>query len=196
MLRLEAKAWPSGSRGKIARREDIVMESQPQPHSTSYEIGPDSGVTTSMRLLRAGLEVVGLCVMWVVLSFVMEEVLPSFRSELPLTRAWWNRVLFTGIFWSILMVFFAAYRSRRERYSLTIEPDRIVRDWNKNRRTYYKDSSVISPSDVLGIEQPRAFGRTRGLLLRTKYQRIFIPIRHPQYSEIKSKLEEWQVQHS
>jgi hypothetical protein len=112
---------------------------------------------------------------------------------MPLARAWWGRVLFTGIFWSIVMVLFGAYRTRRERYSLRIEPDRITRYWNKGSRTYYEDSSVIPRSDVLGVEEFRAFGRIRGLVLKSKYQTMFIPIRHPQYSEIKNKLEEWQA---
>ena len=88
------------------------------------------------------------------------------------------------------MVLVGPFRERRERFSLKIEPDRLIKYWNE--RSHYTDSGVISRSDFLRLKEVKLFGRVRGLAVRSKYY-LFIPARHPQYSEIKNKLEDWQA---
>jgi hypothetical protein len=155
--------------------------------SNFYRIRRDDYGTRALRTWSILREMLILVVLWALLASLLDLFIPYFRSEVtPFgSHQWLIRNVITGALWAVFMVLWRV-SGRNPEFDLEIRPDRIVRSWGR-------DSSEVYPQELSGFREHRNFGRLRGLGVRSEHHYFFIPARHPQYTEIKQKLEQWKL---
>jgi hypothetical protein len=153
-----------------------------------YKINRDDYGTRTLRVLGVVREMLILVFLWTLFSFLFERFIPFFRSGSPQydSHQWLIRTVVIGTLWSIFMLLWGNSR-RNPEYEIEIGPDRIV----KRQGT---DSFEIYRQELSGFREIRTFGKLRGFIVRSKHHYFSIPPRHPQYAEIKQKLEQWKLQ--
>jgi hypothetical protein len=163
------------------------MEASSGETPSLYKIKRDDYGTRTLRILGVVGDMLLLVVLWTLFSFLFERFIPFFRSGSTAygSHQWLIRTVIVGTLWSIFMILWRV-SGRNPEFDLEIWPDRIV----KNRG---KDSGAIYHGEISGFREFRPFGKLRGFGVRSKHHYFFIPARHPQYTEIKQKLEQWKL---
>jgi hypothetical protein len=161
--------------------------------STFYKITKAHYGKLAFRVLGFVLEMLTMAALWILASFLLERFIPFRNGSLVETpHQWFIRSAITGALWAVLMTLWSASR-RNQECEVEIRPDRVIKYGTR-------DTDVIYSEELSVFREVRRFGRVRGFALMPKRQQwfrphyLFIPARHPQYAEIKERLEIWQAQ--
>lgn len=159
----------------------------PGTDSTFYKVTRDDYGTGSARMLGTAAEILMMVTGWVILSFLLERFVPFFR-DVASPHHWLEQTTITGAIWAVLMVLSPISR-RNEEFEFEIRPNRIVKYGRRNTGVIYYDEPSV-------FREVRRFGRVRGFAVISKRQRwnpsyLFLPARHPDYTDLKQKLEIW-----
>ena len=175
------------------------MTNRPDAESTVFQIKKEDYGSESSKMLESALYFLLLLTFWVCCSGILEWLFSDSRSTRPVygSDAWLVKSIVVGIVWASFMSF-KDYGSRYEEYELEIRPDELVKHGRK--------LSIIDHRTIHSFREVRRFGKVRGIRITSRVGRglfdaaesTLIPAQHPQYDQIKHRLELWHssvVQH-